>query len=389
MGIQSASARLPWWGVVSAMLWVWGGAACSNTQALPAGALPPEPERLGVLVRAEEAPPGDGNLRLPAPFQGMVNVWVGSGTAPQSVQGWWNAFTWMNRARKMFGDHARCVEQGFGEAGCAAQKVIWPGLCNLWGDVLVEAMGPGWGMMGLPFSAVCNGEPALKCCKYGGREDGPCHSAFNDDNPINCEGNPYGGTTYGVCIPANRYDGDPGCYCDYIPACNMGTSERTGGAAWRLNHFTVQLAKAVPDTLRASPDALLAYVTFQGCRAHFQAVTTLAPFAAADSPVPGYAVGASYQANDAQPDARYLRALTTLAVRRVLASLPNAANRWGVVGSRTWTEAQKAEYLAGTPDPDGVLLGLLGPVGFELLKKPYSVEALSRVLRRAIQRPPL
>lgn len=371
MGIQRASARLPWWGVVSAMLWVWGGAACSNTQALPAGALPPEPERLGVLVRAEEVPPGDGNLRLPAPFQGMVNVWVGSGTAPQSVQGWWNAFTWMNRARKMFGDHARCVEQGFGEAGCAAQKVIWPGLCNLWGDVLVEAMGPGWGMMGLPFSAVCNGEPALKCCKYGGREDGPCHSAFNDDNPINCEGNPYGGTTYGVCIPANRYDGDPGCYCDYIPACNMGTSERTGGAAWRLNHFTVQLAKAVPDTLRASPDALLAYVTFQGCRAHFQAVTTLAPFAGADSPVPGYAVGASYQANDAQPDARYLRALTTLAVRRVLASLPNAANRWGVVGSRTWTEAQKAEYLAGTPDPDGVLLGLLGPVGFELLKKAH------------------
>jgi hypothetical protein len=70
-----------------------------------------------------------------------------------------------------------------------------------------------------PLDKWCKGEPPLKCCARFGLRG--CHSAFNDDAPINCEGNPAYGPTWtpGVCLPTNRYPGDPGCLCDYLPKC--------------------------------------------------------------------------------------------------------------------------------------------------------------------------
>ena len=40
---------------------------------------------------------------------------------------------------------------------------------------------------------LCLGQPVLKCCYRINDDD--CHSAFNDDAPIICEGNPFYGPT--------------------------------------------------------------------------------------------------------------------------------------------------------------------------------------------------
>jgi len=73
-----------------------------------------------------------------------------------------------------------------------------PGLPVKVGDMLI--FDPG-----IPWEEVCNGEPPLKCCKYNPATQEYCHTAFNSEAPINCEGNwtqPFA-ESYGECIPRN------------------------------------------------------------------------------------------------------------------------------------------------------------------------------------------
>ena len=69
----------------------------------------------------------------------------------------------------------------------------------------------------LAVNKYCLGEPSLKCCKTSNG----CHSAFNTDAPINCEGNAaYGPTsTAGLCL-APCLEGCNGCLCNYLAECN-------------------------------------------------------------------------------------------------------------------------------------------------------------------------
>ena len=280
---------------------------------------------------------------------------------------------WMEKAKdlKDYVDHYnQCAGSGFQESGCTARDMVWRGVCLLieWklGDMLL--FDPG-----IPYGALCNGEPPLKCCKYEPSQES-CHSAFNSDAPINCEGNwtmPLA-ESFGPCIPANRYEGDPGCYCDYIPICGYPVVERTLSQQWRYNQLGVQLAMAIEQVLlRQRPAEFIDYVGFVGFRAHRQVFLQGAPFARQDTFPEGYAVGEAYHTNDNDPDARYLRALTTLAVQRVFAGIPNVQARWSSILSRTWTEAEKADYLAGVPDPDGTLAQCVGAFGLEMLKQAH------------------
>lgn len=245
--------------------------------------------------------------------------------------------------------------------------MVWPGICYFAPDLL-ENMAPGWSLFGLPIEEACLGEPVLKCCKYDPATSGPgCHTAFNTESPINCEGNPLFFATaesYGPCLtPENGI----GCVCDYLAACAGPTQSANppGAKAWRLNSLARSIAMEVTPHF---DEDFISFVSFVGCKAHQQALLTLPPFAGDDAVNPAFPnAGERYHIEDANPDGRYLRGLVTIAVRRVLAGIPNVVDRWDYVGGRAWTDAEKAAYLAGHPTPDAELVAWLGPKGFELL----------------------
>ncbi len=77
----------------------------------------------------------------------------------------------------------------------------------------------------------CLGTPALKCCTNSITKGG-CHTAFNEEAPINCEGiaatgaygPPEGVFSPGVCLPKPVYPGGPGCDCCYLAECECSRS---------------------------------------------------------------------------------------------------------------------------------------------------------------------
>ncbi len=278
-------------------------------------------------------------------------------------------------------DYNRCAGEGFNKTGCTAKDMTWKGICLLisWqvGDIIDFDIG-------IPVDKLCLGEPTLKCCKYDPATDTSCHTAFNTRAPINCEGNltrPFA-KSYGDCLAANRYEGDPGCYCDYIPACVSSgpVVERPDGGAWRFNQLGVGLANAIaagPDALiRRQPGNFVDYVSFVGTCPHREVILTGAPFSKPDEFPPGYPLSPAYHESDNVPEARYLRGLTTLAIQRVFAGIPNLQARWNAISSRYWTEPEKAAYLANIPDPESVLKGCVGEFGVDMLRKAYPGEYL-------------
>ncbi|MBN8468588.1 DUF1566 domain-containing protein [Corallococcus exiguus] len=287
---------------------------------------------------------------------------------------------WMDKGGDLFDflkDVSACMDTGFNKSGCSGKDIIWRGTCMLLGWQLGDMLlfDPG-----IPFEDICRGEPPLKCCKYNPSE-AYCHSAFNSDEPINCEGNPSApdAEDYGECLPLTRYPGDPGCLCDYIPQCTVSGASLArsvtppGVDAWRGNRLGVLLARAVeqgPSALfRQSPGDFADYVSFVGTQAHQQVMLQSAPFAKPDAFPEGYPLSADYHANDNNPDARYLRGLVTLAVQRVYSGIPNLYARWNAVAARNWTEPEAAAYLAQVPDPDAVLESCVGNFGLRMLQR--------------------
>lgn len=333
---------------------------------------------LGISPGCQDKPPAPAPVGAAAQalnlqqVQGLVNIFdhtTGLGL-PEEIE---ILRDWMKHTKKileMLDNFQRCVTQGNDLQGCAAQRVVWPGFCYLAANLYEDAV-PWIGILGLPLEEACLGEPVLKCCKYTPTEYG-CHSAFNTSAPINCEGNPTTplAQSFGPCLaPPNGI----GCLCDYLPQCDVdgdGSQSSVGtnsADAWRFNTFTTKLAQAFLPLLGSAPMGASTFVTFFGCRGHAAAMNTFAPFTKQDSIAAGLSVGSAYHTDDADPDARYLRALMTLAVRRVITAVPNIIARWNHIAVRSWTQADIDAYLGGV-DADAVLGAQLGPFGLQLLQ---------------------
>ncbi|WP_240356376.1 CARDB domain-containing protein [Myxococcus eversor] len=264
----------------------------------------------------------------------------------------------------------KCSDGGFNEPGCSHKDIIWKGSCMLlsWSYSNILLFDPG-----LPFEKICNGEPTLKCCKYNPLTELYCHSAFNTERPINCEGNssaPFA-KSYGPCLPPSP--GAMGCVCDYLPQCGSPVSPNPEAAPWHGNQLGVMLSSAVEQggnsLFQQAPDDFVDYVSFVGACAHQQVFLQSAPYAKPDEFPAGYTLSDEYHANDNDPDARYLRGLVTLAVQRVFSGIPNLYGRWNAIASRTWTETEKAAYLANVPDPDATLEACVGEFGVRMLQR--------------------
>jgi hypothetical protein len=264
-----------------------------------------------------------------------------------------------------------CADAGLGSAACA--DAVWAGACTAYLELGVEAA-PQFQILGLPFEAICAGEPTLKCCKYEPATQNGCHTAFNDPAPINCEGNSStpNAKSYGPCLSTN----DPvgiGCTCCgiaecFTPACAPGSLSNPVMSAWRTDTFAKKIAGSFQRAARNDPRGAADFAMLVGCTAHRDAMLQIAPFAFPDSvpilPDPG----PSFHVNDNDPDERYLRGLVTLAVRRVLGGIPNGIARWEAISARLWTDPEIDAEVATVGDADAILRGLLGPFGFAVLK---------------------
>jgi hypothetical protein len=329
----------------------------------------------GVPGVSQPLPPGEGPLI----------VWVDPG--PGGLDPYiplWEGPTWQ-KARELASKHkgklkglanglldwGACVQEQ-GDAGQCARDVVWAGMCNFAIAKLTERMSPGMQMIGMPFEAMCNGDPVLKCCKYTGSDS--CHSAYNSDMPINCEGNPMGGESFGPCIGPEPWDIFGGCTCAHLPECSGGEGDGFDDPLnrfWRLDGVARDLANALADVALADPEGFYDYSLLRGTRDHFDGVLGLAPFAGDDQLPPGMDGSPKYHENDGDPRARYRRALYTTALRRTLGGVPGALARWDYLALKTWEPAAIAAHLQGVDDPDAVLLEHLGPFGLALAKATY------------------
>ncbi|HSF40097.1 MAG TPA: hypothetical protein VLT87_09910 [Thermoanaerobaculia bacterium] len=296
----------------------------------------------------------------------------GLGLLPEPPEALSEALEWWDRVEKAQDILERakiCADAGLGSAACV--DAVWAGACTMYLELALEAA-PQFQILGLPIEEICSGEPTLKCCKYTADQIG-CHTAFVDDEAINCEGNPSTpGKAYGPCVSINdpvgigcTCCGNAGCVTD---ACHPASLSDPVLAAWRVDYFAKKIAGSFQSAARTDPAGAADFVTLVGCTAHRDAMLQIAPFAFPDSlpiiPDPG----PSFHVNDNDPDDRYLRGLTTLAVRRVLGGIPNGIARWEAISGRLWTDAEIAAEVATVGDADAILGGLLGPFGLTVLR---------------------
>jgi hypothetical protein len=301
-------------------------------------------------------------------FAGVVHRTPGLPEGLQDGAHWWDDF---DRARRLLKDLKPCFEAGFTSPAC--NGAAWAGACHAFLELGIE-MAPEFRILGLPFAEICKGEPTLKCCKYDPATEVGCHTAFNDPDAINCEGNPSTpfAESYGPCISTD----DPlglGCTCCGIPecvtdACAPAILGSPASAAWRTDTLAKKIAAGLPPAAAADPDGAIDFVTLSGCTAHRAAILEIAPFAFPDSVPTDPDPGPGFHASDNDPDARYLRGLMTIAVRRVLGGIPNGIARWEAISERLWTDAEIAAAAATVGDADAILRRLLGDFGVSLLQ---------------------
>ena len=231
---------------------------------------------------------------------------------------WWDR---IDKAMDLLEDVETCAAAGLGSAACA--DAVWAGACTTYLELGLEAA-PQFQLLGLPFEAICAGEPTLKCCKYEPATQNGCHTAFNDPAPINCEGNwtTPNAESYGPCLSID----DPlglGCTCCgiaecFTPACAPASLSNPVMAAWRTDTFAKKIAGSFQSAARNDPRGAADFAMLVGCTAHRDALLQIAPFAFPDTLPITPDPGPSFHENDNDPDDRYVRGLTTLAVRRVL-----------------------------------------------------------------------
>jgi hypothetical protein len=347
--------RLPAALLLLALVLVLPGCSASPPEA---PSEPPGPEAPVDAVSQPQFGISNSMLKYIFPFGGV-------GERAGVIRDWMDMVKDVHEFEKQWWD---CYHDGFNKDGCTAGELWWGGGCMLvsWGIGNLLYFDPG-----IPFDKLCAGEPPLKCCKYHPEEQDSCHTAFNTPTPLNCEGNftTPNAKSYGECLPPT--EDSPGCICTYIPECaGPGpVDEAVDSPAWTLNKFAVSLAKSITVTLfRDQRGPFIDYVTFAGFRAHRAVMLQAAPFAKPDEFPPGYTLAPKYHVNDDDPELRYLRGLTTIAVQRVFAGIPNLQNRWQHVARRLWTQAEKDAYLSGVVDPDAVLRQCVGDFGLMMLQ---------------------
>ena len=302
-------------------------------------------------------------------YLGGVAQMPGSPEALGLAVDWWDRY---EKTQTALEAAKKCAAAGLGSDACI--DAVWAGVCTLGTQLALERMAGNFQFLGLPFEQLCSGGPRLKCCKYTADQIG-CHTAFNevDPPPINCEGNwAYPGSPKGPCVPI----GDPlgvGCTCCgnagcITDACAPGSLFDPVLSTWRTDDFAKAIARSFLNAARTDPQGAADFSMLVGCTAHRNAMLQIAPFAFPDSLPFGSDPGDGFHVNDNDPDDRYLRGLTTLAVRRVLGGIPNSVARWEAITARLWTDAEIDAEVAAVGDADAILGGLLGPFGLTVLE---------------------
>lgn len=258
------------------------------------------------------------------------------------------------------------------------------------------------------FKVNCSGGTSgvcFACCFVPGSSYG-CHTAFlREWRPyvINCNPN-YGGGTH-EAGPTLVVDPDPepgqACLytpqtCDHIGICHSGKTpaqieaingdaqhvmKSIGGVNSRATAFGSEVMEdwsnflsdyhtsysAPSDSIRQRVQPLSelgGFITGRGCAGWKHKYPESFP---ADWSEPDFRID-DENGNYANEVSRF-NGLRQLGLLRLLASVPNLAERWKHVESQVWTPAAIEQYLAPVGDPDAVLLQSMSPVALDILRR--------------------
>ena len=248
------------------------------------------------------------------------------------------------------------------------------------------------------FQVDCGNGQCFQCCNVPGQG---CHTSFIGFPVINCNEGIYGLGTHAAGITQitdeNAQPGDA-CLttpqtCNHIPACNYNDNtdiaaleqELLNGLEHALNwqRSIDQRARVLAGSLldewgnflseftteEQSIVNLTDFVTGRGCQGWHSNVSTVYSFDWTDE-----AFVIRDKSGQILEPASHLNGLQQLGIMRILASIPNMADRLASVDSRVWTEESKTAYLAQVGDPDAELLRYVDPIGLEVLKRSTMIQ---------------
>ena len=332
-----------------------------------------------ILIRTPPVPAGAGDL--PQPEQLIDDL----STAEDVVK----------RTSEIATNFQACRARGGTEEQCASLAIF----CDI-REALINQRFPGFVSDLRIFDAFqvdCGNGQCFQCCNVPGQG---CHTSFIGYPVINCNLS-YGPGTHAAgitqIVDEDAQPGDACLFtpqtCEHIPAClyndNVDISaleqDLLNGLEHALNwprsinqraHLFGRSLLAEWGTFlseftteKQSIVNLMDFVTGRGCRGWHTNVSTVYPFEWTDEP---FVI--RDESGQILAPASHLNGLQQLGTMRILASIPNIADRLAGVDSRVWTEESKTAYLAQVGDPDAELLRYVDPVGLEVIKRSTMIQ---------------
>ena len=248
------------------------------------------------------------------------------------------------------------------------------------------------------FKLDCGKGECFQCCYVPGNG---CHTSFIGEEVINCNEKIYGlgtrpaGLTRIIdenALPGNACISTPQT-CEHVPLCHytdnadIGALQQTlldgiehalnlqSSIDQRANLFARSVLGEWGEYLseftteEQSIANLMDFATGRGCRGWHSNLSSVYPFDWTDEP---FAV--RDESGQIFEPASHLNGLQQLGIVRILASIPNVADRLASVDSRVWTEEAKSAYLAQVGDPDAELLRYIDPIGLEVIKRSTMIQ---------------
>ena len=247
------------------------------------------------------------------------------------------------------------------------------------------------------FGDDCGTIDCLQCC-YVPKNNG-CHSSFIGETVINCSPGIYGVGTRGVGLTLLLAEPTPGETCLFTPqtcshvalclpppqAAASSGGQTLAPAATPPNYLTdpraikqrarifasyalVQARHYIDEYATDTPDALPLQSLNEAVLGRGWA-TWRQDIAGLNIDLNDPLFRATDSHGNLMPSPSLAKVGREFATMRLLTGLPNLAARFQFVESKVWSDADKASYLAATPDPDATLADSLHPHIIGILKR--------------------
>lgn len=306
-----------------------------------------------------------------------------------------------NRLEEFIVNRQDCLNRGFSDDLCSHVAAM----CEIQ-DTILDHLLPHWVQdthLLEVFKTDCGNGQCFQCCYVPGSG---CHTSFIGFPVLNCNELYYGAGTrpagITLLVDPNAQPGDICLFirqtCQHISLCHIPS---------QANHDWLTDPRAITQRGRVLIEQILAiwkdfkdfYSTILHSASTLASIeqSQTAPMTQSVLELEHFITGRgrsgwraelladgldwqneAFRVTDPQghivePASRH-NAVLQLGLLRVVAGVPNLAQRLAYVESRVWTDSDKQSYLAQIADPDSVLLEYISPYTLELLKRVWMLQ---------------